>query len=542
MFLQNCGCALARRAMGLGAVLGALALVLPLLVFGLGEGEESQAVLPPEPTPVSSPAPSPAAGWDAAQTVRVLHAQTGGVEEMTMADYLSRVVAAEMPASFQPEALRAQAVCARTYSLWKMRAGSHGADGADLCDDSGCCQAYLAPEEAQQNWGENAQAYGEKIAAAVADTDGQVLTYEGEPIQAVFFSSSTSATEDAALRMRDALAKLNADMMKINPDYVVRITGGDDYGKAKLKYFISVSSPYPVIATTSKLLSTGADCKMTKLIVLDEMIGSMTEFKQILGRGTRLREKEGKNHFTVMDFRNVTRLFADPDWDGPLEIDEEFGTTKEQGGNLPPEGKAPGKDNPDEKLPTPIVDENGCKVRIIQKTVSIYDTDGKLLQQESIIDYTKENILGRYASLDNFIHQWSEQDKKEAIRDLLRQRGIDLEQIKEQQGMADVDDFDFICHVAFDRKPLTRRERANNVKKRDLLSKYSGAARQVLEALLDKYCNIGIYEIEKTEVLKLDPFLKMGKPAKIAGYFGGKQGYQKALKELEEELYTDEVI
>ena len=137
-------------------------------------------MLPPEPTPVSSPAPSPAAGWDAAQTVRVFHAQTGGVEEMTMADYLSRVVAAEMPASFQPEALRAQAVCARTYSLWKMRAGSHGADGADLCDDSGCCQAYLAPEEAQQNWGgENAQAYGEKIAAAVADTDGQVLTYEG---------------------------------------------------------------------------------------------------------------------------------------------------------------------------------------------------------------------------------------------------------------------------------------------------------------------------------------------------------------------------
>lgn len=345
------------------------------------------------------------------------------------------------------------------------------------------------------------------------------------------------ATEDAALRMRDMLAQLNQDMMKQNPDYVVRITGSDDVGKSKLDYFRSTTEKYPVIATTSKLLSTGADIKMTKLIVLDEMIGSMTEFKQILGRGTRLREKEGKTHFTVMDFRNVTRLFADPDWDGPLEIDEEFVTTKEQGGNLPPEGKAPGKDNPDEKLPTPIVDENGCKVRIIQKTVSIYDTDGKLLQQESIIDYTKENILGRYASLDNFIHQWSEQDKKEAIRDLLRQRGIDLEQIKEQQGMADVDDFDFICHVAFDRKPLTRRERANNVKKRDFLSKYSGAARQVLEALLDKYCNIGIYEIEKTEVLKLDPFLKMGKPAKIASYFGGKQGYQKALKELEEELY-----
>ena len=352
------------------------------------------------------------------------------------------------------------------------------------------------------------------------------------------------ATEDAALRMRDMLAQLNQDMVKQNPDYVVRITGSDEIGKSKLDYFRSTTEKYPVIATTSKLLSTGADIKMTKLIVLDEMIGSMTEFKQILGRGTRLREKEGKTHFAVMDFRNVTRLFADPDWDGPLEIDEEFGTAKGQGKGLPPQEKAPGKDDPDgsAKLPTPIVDENGCKVSIIQKTVSIYDTDGKLLRQESIIDYTKENILGRYASLDNFIRQWSAQDKKEAIRDLLRQRGIDLEQVKAEQGMTDVDDFDFICHVAFDRKPLTRRERANSVKKRDFLSKYSSAARQVLEALLDKYCNIGIYEIEKTEVLKLDPFLKMGKPAKIASYFGGKEGYLKAVRELEQAIYQEGIV
>ena len=352
------------------------------------------------------------------------------------------------------------------------------------------------------------------------------------------------ATEDAALRMRDMLAQLNQDIVKQNPDYVVRITGSDEVGKSKLDYFRSTTEKYPVIATTSKLLSTGADIKMTKLIVLDEMIGSMTEFKQILGRGTRLREKEGKTHFAVMDFRNVTRLFADPDWDGPLEIDEEFGTAKGQGKDLPPQEKTPGKDDHDgsAKLPTPIVDENGCKVRIIQKTVSIYDTDGKLLRQESIIDYTKENILGRYASLDNFIHQWSTQDKKEAIRDLLRQRGIDLEQVKAEQGMTDVDDFDFICHVAFDKKPLTRRERANNVKKRDFLSKYSGAARQVLEALLDKYCNIGIYEIEKTEVLKLDPFLKMGKPAKIASYFGGKEGYLKAVRELEQAIYQEGIV
>ena len=261
------------------------------------------------------------------------------------------------------------------------------------------------------------------------------------------------ATEDAALRMRDMLAQLNRDMVKKNPDYVVRITGSDEIGKGKIKQFSSVTQKYPVIATTSKLLSTGADCKMTKLIVLDEMIGSMTEFKQIIGRGTRLREKEGKTHFAVMDFRNVTRLFADPDWDGPLEIDEEFGSSK--GKELPPKEIPDGNPTtPDshEKLPTPIVDEKGCKVRIIQKTVSIYDTDGKLLRQESIVDYTKENILGKYASLDNFIWQWSAEEKKEAIRDLLRQRGIDLEQVKEQQGMADVDDFDFICHVAFDKK------------------------------------------------------------------------------------------
>ena len=351
------------------------------------------------------------------------------------------------------------------------------------------------------------------------------------------------ATEDAALRMRNALANLNQDMMKQNPDYVVRITGGDDYGKSKLKYFISVSEPYPVIATTSKLLSTGADCKMTKLIVLDEMIGSMTEFKQIIGRGTRLREKEGKTHFVVMDFRNVTRLFADPDWDGPIEMDENY---------HPKDPNSYGKADPVQpgviKEPPasygtqkPIVDRNGCKVQIIHKTVSVYDTNGKLLRQESIVDYTKENIQGEYASLDNFIRQWSTHEKKEEIRDLLYDRGIDLELLKADQDMSDVDDFDFICHVAFDKKPLTRKERANNVKKRDFFSKYSGVAREVLEALLDKYMNTGIYEIEKTEILKLDPFFKLGKPAKIAGYFGGKQGYLKAVKELEKAIYEEVV-
>ncbi len=351
------------------------------------------------------------------------------------------------------------------------------------------------------------------------------------------------ATEDAALRMREELINLNSDMVKENPDYIVRITGSDDYGKKKLKHFISVGSEYPVIATTSKLLSTGADCKMTKLIVLDEMIGSMTEFKQIIGRGTRLREKEGKTHFVVMDFRNVSRLFADPDWDGPIEIDPGF----IPGEHTPPPGPEPVDppepiDPPGPKNPKPIVNRDGCKVEIIHKTVSVYDANGKLLRQESIVDYTKENIRGEYASLDNFIRQWSKEEKKEKIKEMLLERGIDLELMKADQNMADVDDFDFICHVAFDKKPLTRKERANNVKKRDFLSKYSGVAKDVLEALLDKYMNTGIYEIEKTEILKLDPFLKLGKPAKIAGYFGGKAGYLQAVKELEEAIYADEAV
>ena len=350
------------------------------------------------------------------------------------------------------------------------------------------------------------------------------------------------ATEDAAERMRIALVNMNADMVKKNPDYVVRITGSDIYGKSKLDYFISVSAPYPVIATTSKLLSTGADCKMTKLIVLDEMIESMTEFKQIIGRGTRIREKEGKTHFVVMDFRNVTRLFADPEWDGPIEVDPNYPPRPKPG-----PGPGPGPEPPEPPGPPvppkvkPIVDKNGCRVEVIYKTVSVYDANGKLLRQESITDYTKENVRGEYATLDAFIREWRKDPKKEKIRDMLRERGIDLELMKADQGMSDVDDFDFICHVAYDKKPLTRRERVNNVKKRDFLSKYSGVAREVLEALLDKYMNVGIYEIGKTEILKLDPFLKYGKPAKISSFFGGKAGYIKAVQELEDAIYMDEV-
>lgn len=349
-------------------------------------------------------------------------------------------------------------------------------------------------------------------------------------------------TEDAAERMRQALVNLNSDIVKEHPDYIVRITGSDEYGKSKLDYFISVSAKYPVIATTSKLLSTGADCKMTKLIVLDEMIGSMTEFKQIIGRGTRLRPKEGKTHFVVMDFRNVTRLFADPDWDGPIEIDDEY--TPKKPCAYPEGGKDTGgiaEPPPEPYIPKPIINKEGCKVEVIYKTVSVYDVNGKLLRQESIVDYTKKNILDEYASLDNFIRQWTAQQKKEKIREMLLNEGIDLEKLKAEQNMTEVDDFDFICHIAFDKKPLTRKERANNVKKRDFLSKYSGMAREILNALLDKYMNTGIYEIEKTDILKLDPFIKYGKPSKIASYFGSRDAYLKAVQELENEIYTDEV-
>lgn len=342
------------------------------------------------------------------------------------------------------------------------------------------------------------------------------------------------ATEDAAERMRVALTNFNADMCAKNPDYVVRITGSDEYGKSKLDYFISVSSPYPVIATTSKLLSTGADCKMTKLIVLDENISSMTEFKQIIGRGTRLREKDGKTHFVVMDFRGVSRLFCDPDWDGPIDVDPNYHAPKPKTGpDIPVDPPPPPTVKPDK----PYVDVNGCSVRIINKVVSVYDADGNLLRRENIIDYTKTNILGEYADLDHFVRSWNSKEKKKAISELFKERGIDLQALKESQNMSDVDDFDFIIHIAFDKKPLTRKERANNVKKRDFISKYSGEAKAVLEALLETYANEGIYQIEDTQILKLDPFVRMGKPSAIVKMFGGKDGYLNAIRELEEEIY-----
>ncbi len=351
------------------------------------------------------------------------------------------------------------------------------------------------------------------------------------------------ANENHAELMRIALTNLNADMCEKNPDYVVRITGSDIYGKSKLDYFISVSSEYPVIATTSELLSTGADCKMTKLIVLDKNIESMTTFKQIIGRGTRIREKEGKTHFVVMDFRDVTKLFADPDWDGPIEQDKGFKHAGTEDYPRTPYSDDPGDTIPIDttKLAAPIVDKNGCRVKIINKRVSVYDVDGKLLREEDIIDYTRTNIKGEYASLSDFIRKWKASDKKKAIEDAFAEMGIDLAALKADQGMSDVDDFDFICYVAYGKKPLTRAERANNVKKRDFFSKYSGDARAVLEILLDKYMNQGITEVEDIKVLSLADFADYGKPAKIVKLFGGKDKYEQAIKELEDSLYVMEM-
>lgn len=351
------------------------------------------------------------------------------------------------------------------------------------------------------------------------------------------------ADEEHADRMRTALVNENSDMCRNNSDYVVRITGSDSYGQSKLAHFKSVASKYPVIATTSKLLSTGVDCKMVKLIVLDQRINSMTEFKQIVGRGTRIREKDGKTHFTIMDFRNITRLFADPDWDGPIEVDESYGKQK-------PKPYPEYKDDPtifhepDPKPrpnPKPIVDKDGCRVEVINKVVSVYDANGKLLRTESITDYTRKNINDTYVNLDDFINHWNAAEKKAEITDLMRESGIDLQALKIERNMENVDDFDFICHIAYGKKPLTRKERAENVKKCDVFNRYGAEARKVLEALLDKYANDGISQLENRMVLKLDPFRQMGSPANIAKLFGGNKQYFSAVKELENLIYNNSI-
>jgi len=355
---------------------------------------------------------------------------------------------------------------------------------------------------------------------------------------------------DHAERMRQALINENSDLVKENSKYIMRITGDNEEGKAQLDNFIDPESKYPTIVTTSKLLTTGVDAQTCKLIVLDSNINSMTEFKQIIGRGTRIKEEYGKLFFTIMDFRGVTRLFADPDFDGdPVVIYE----PKEGEDIVPPtegeyddfEGEPGAYVNEDEG--DFDLDENGggkrvkyvvddVEVMVVNERVEYYDKDGKLVT-ESLKDYTRKNIRNEYADLNEFINRWNSEEKKSAIIEELKERGVFLDAIKEEVGK-DLDDFDLILHLAFDQKPLTRQERANNVKKRDYFSKYSDVAREVLEALLDKYMNEGITELESMEILKLDPFKKIGTPTKIIKAFGGRDKYIQTIKELEREIYA----
>ncbi len=353
--------------------------------------------------------------------------------------------------------------------------------------------------------------------------------------------------------MRTALANANADLFKENNKYVMQITGDNEEGKRELDSFINPREPYPVIATTSKLMTTGVDAQTCKLIVLDCNIASMTEFKQIIGRGTRINEEYGKTYFTIMDFRNVTNLFADPDFDGdPLMIkqvgeDDDLSGTEDETTDEPITDILDGEEV---EFPEPpeiegggeIVKEprvkyyvNGVDVNIINERVQYLGADGKIIT-ESLKDYTKKNVLKQFQSLNDFLNKWNSADKKEAIIKELEEHGIFLEVLKDEVGK-NFDPFDLICYIAYDAKPLTRKERANQVKKRNYFAKYGEKARKVLESLLDKYADDGLLTIESTEVLKLDPLNKLGTPIELIKAFGSKQKYLEALKELEKELY-----
>lgn len=342
---------------------------------------------------------------------------------------------------------------------------------------------------------------------------------------------------DEAEAMRQLLVNMNSDLCKKDPRYVMRITGDDTVGKKQLDNFIDVDQKYPCVVTTSEMLSTGVDCKTCGLIVIDKEIGSMTEFKQIVGRGTRLRTDKGKWHFEILDFRNATQLFKDPEFDGDPEPPQGGGegpgggTSGGGGGGTPPGGGGEGP-----RPPKYIV--GGHDIQITHEKVSYLGADGHTLVTESLKDFTRKNIRGKYASLDDFIQNWSASERKQAIVDELKEYNVLIDAVREQNpSLAEADIFDIICHVAFDKKPLTRRERANNVKKRNYLAKYEGEARRILEVLLDKYADNGILELENENILELPPFDKIGKPSKICKFFGGPAGFFKALEELENELY-----
>ena len=343
---------------------------------------------------------------------------------------------------------------------------------------------------------------------------------------------------DHAERMRQALVELNADLCANNHKYVMRITGDNDEGKKQLDYFIDNDSAYPTIVTTSKLMTTGVNCQTCKNIVLDNTFGEngMTEFKQIIGRGTRIKEDYGKMYFTILDFRNATRLFADPKFNGPDLQDEEY----DPEGNI---GKTPVYvDSEIEPKDTPTTERkkkvyiNDVEVELVSERVQYYDKDGKLVT-ESLKDFTKKNILRDYASLDDFLNLWTSDEKRSAIVEELEQKGVFLEELRKMYP-ANVDDFDLICDIAYGIKPLTKSERAKNLKVNEVLNRYSDNCKKVLEILLDKYSNDEINDFTDSKILKLPDFNEYGNPMKIASMFGGLNGYIAAVHQVQNALYA----
>ncbi|ENX34411.1 hypothetical protein F889_01693 [Acinetobacter colistiniresistens] len=361
---------------------------------------------------------------------------------------------------------------------------------------------------------------------------------------------------DHAERMRQALVNLNPERIKENRKFVMRITGDDKEGKAELDNFINPEERYPVIATTSKLMTTGVDSETCKLIVLDQHIKSMTEFKQMIGRGTRINEEFGKTWFTIMDFKKATELFSDPAFDGepvviyepkpdePVvppdepDIEDEGDETdypdddSTTGGTFGGEDIGGGDGEPPRKFYV-----NDVAVNVIGERVQFYDNDGKLVT-ESLKDYTRQHILKDYESLDVFLRKWKGTDKKSLIIDEFKKQGVIFEALEDEVGK-DFDPFDMICHIAFDQPALTKKERANNVRKRNYFTKYNDQARQVLDALLDKYADQGIEPIEDVKILQIPPFNQMGSIIEIIQSFGSVEAYTNALKELGDHLYDD---
>jgi type I restriction enzyme R subunit len=363
---------------------------------------------------------------------------------------------------------------------------------------------------------------------------------------------------DHAERMRTALSNQNADLVEENYKYVMQITGDNDEGKRELDNFINPEEKYPVIATTSELMTTGVDAQTCKVIVLDANINSMTKFKQIIGRGTRINEEYGKLYFTILDFRNATDLFADKDFDGdpirvkPVSQEEDLSLVviEEEENTVTVLDEASGEEivfeNPKIRYPNPenqsLVNEprekvyvNGIDVSVLVSREMYFDQHGKPITT-SLKDHTKEIIKEKFASLDDFLNKWNTTDRKEAIIQELKEQGIMIDALYDAVDKQ-VDLFDLICHVAFDQPPLTRKERANNVKKRNYFTKYGEQARKVLETLLDKYADEGVENIESIEVLRVKPFDEYGSPIEIISHFGDKQHYLAAVKELENELY-----